>query len=132
MRFASNPAIKPLLALNAAALICTSVVVVSDRVRSDTSLTKRSKGLEILANHVLSKSCWSSFAEAPYKIGDILATTGSEKGRIPTSCIYVPATQQFLQVGYLGGDLQVLHVFSRQELKNQISQIKEGKNGTRR
>ncbi|KOP23481.1 hypothetical protein AMR41_26235 [Hapalosiphon sp. MRB220] len=132
MRFANKPIIKPLLALNAVALICTTVVVVSERVRSDTSLTKRSKGLEILANHVLSKSCWTSFAEDPYKISDVITTNGSVKGRIPTSCIFVPATQQFLQVGYLNGDLQVLHVYSRQELKNQISQIKEGKDGTRR
>ncbi|BAZ71338.1 hypothetical protein NIES4106_61350 (plasmid) [Fischerella sp. NIES-4106] len=132
MKFASNPIAKPLLTLNAIALICTSTVVVADRVRSDTSLSKRSKGLETLANHVLSKSCWSSFAEDPYKIGDVITSTGSEKGRIPTSCIYVPATQQFLQVGYLNGDLQVLNVFSRQELKNQISLIKDGKHGSRR
>jgi hypothetical protein len=122
MKFASNPLIKPLLALNAIALICASTVVVSTRVRSDTALVKRSKGLEIIANHVLSRSCWKSEEREPFKIGDRIIMNGS--GKIPTSCIYSPATKQFLQVGYLNGELQVLNIFSVQETKNQISLIR--------
>lgn len=125
MIFERNVLIKPLIFINAMAFLSTSSIVIFNRVSSDTLLSKRSKGLEVLANHVLAKTCWVSHSSQSYKIGDLVKTEGTLDGRIPTSCVYSPKTQQFLEVGYLEGELQVINIFSKQELKNKISQIKE-------
>jgi hypothetical protein len=129
MRFKSDRFTIPCLAVNIFALLAVSVGVISNRVTSDTALTKRLKGLEIVSDHVQSKTCWKLSGTDPLKIGDIIEPAGSELGKIPTSCVYSKKSKQFLHVGYLDQELQVLHIYSIKEVQSQISKNNTQKGG---
>jgi hypothetical protein len=128
MRFNINPVLGVLIGTN---VICTGLVaslVVYQKVISDGAIAARAKGLETIAQHVKAKTCWSDSSEEPFKLGDEIITKGSKNGKIPTGCIYAPKVEQFLQVAYSNGVLAVVQVYSRQEVKNQLS-IPKGENG---
>ena len=96
---------------------------------SISNLSARQKALANIANHVKSKSCWHETSDIPYKIGDPLITKGTQTGQIPTSCFIVTGiesglvsdSKQYLEVAYKNSELQVIRIFSNQELQNQLS-----------
>jgi len=97
---------------------------VQGNIVSQTAISTRQKALINVVKHVKSDTCWRSHSKIIYKLGDVLPLPGSSTGKIPTSCIYVPATKQFLDVAYSESELQVQQVFSIREVQNQKS-IKE-------
>lgn len=100
--------------------------------QSQTAIATRKQGLETIAKHLKARTCWSDQSEKPFKLGDAVITEGSQNGRLPTECIFAPKPQQFLQVAYTNGELKVIQVYSRQEVRNQLSILKKEKNdGTR-
>ncbi|BAY27550.1 hypothetical protein NIES2100_73750 [Calothrix sp. NIES-2100] len=121
MKFASNVLLRLFLGVNVCTVLSVSASVIQNRVTSDNAIAARAKGLENLAKHVKADTCWKVKASAPWKLGDFVTVGGTEYGRLPSTCVYSPQTQQFLQVSYLDGELQVTQVYSRKEVRNQLS-----------
>jgi hypothetical protein len=78
--------------------------------------------LNNLAKYHNVDNCWVSHDEKPYGLGEKIQSV--ERGKIPTSCILVPKVKQVLHVAYLDGTLKVTGIFSEQELKNELSNIR--------
>lgn len=124
MRFTSNMWIKLFLGMNVCTAIAVGSTVIYSRINSDNAITQRAKGLEILAQHVKADTCWKVRSQTPWKLNDLIDLPGSTN-KLPSSCVYSPQTQQFLKVSYLNGALQIEQVYSRQELRNQLSRKEE-------
>lgn len=111
-------------------LICISAVTsqhIARNVTSNTARMARDKALDTVARHVDSRSCWVKKSRTiPYKIGDSVLFPGTHTGQIPTTCVKVPRTGQYLEVAYLGSELQVIRSFSQTEIDRQLSIIKQG------
>jgi len=128
MKFRINPIIWAALGINALSLSIVTTAVVSKRIGSDSAITERAKGLNLVAQHFKSDTCWISKDKKPFKLGDEIDTAGSLTGKLPTSCIKSIKTGQFLQVAYAEGRLIVSQIYSKTELKNQLSILTEDNN----
>lgn len=115
----------PLIAVGAVVnFACLGYVTCSQvwsNVTSQTQQQTRVRDLALIARHVRSETCWFNRSKLPFKLNDSIDVAGSEDGKLPTSCIYAPVAKQYLKVGYLDGQLQVLQVFSPKEVQNQLS-----------
>lgn len=92
-------------------------------IKSKTAISFRQKAVINIAKHVLSDTCWQYRAKFPLKIGDAITFKGSTTGKVPTSCAYSPNTKQFVEIGYLDGELQAVRIFSIKEVQNAKSQL---------
>jgi hypothetical protein len=101
---------------------------ISQNVTSKNLINSRNNSLENIAKHFKSDTCWELSTKESNKIGDILNTDGTEYGKIPTSCIYSKNQNQFLDVAYENGQLKIKNIFSKTELRNQLSKLQKGKN----
>lgn len=113
------------LGVNILCLGFVTTATVNARLKSDTAITERAKSLSVLSKHVLADTCWKSKQPQPFKLGDQIVLNGSEDGRSPTSCIYAPKTNQFIFLAYSNGQLVVDQVYSRKEVRSQISLIRQ-------
>lgn len=125
MKFNINPIIWVAIGINTLSLIVVTTAVVSKRIDSDSAITERAKGLNLIAKHFKSDTCWISKNSNPFKLGDEVNTRGSATGKLPTSCIKSIKTGQILQVVYAEGRLIVAQIYSKTELNNQLSIIKK-------
>ena len=125
MKFHINPIIWAAIGINALSLTVVTTTVVSKRLSSDTAITERAKGLNLVAQHFKADTCWISKNSKPFKLGDEVNTPGSATGKLPTSCIKSVKTGQVLQVVYAEGRLIVAQIYSKTELNNQLSIIKK-------
>ncbi len=125
MKIPISPLIWVALGVNVLCLGVVAATTVNARLKSDTAITERAKSLTVLSKHVLSDTCWKSTQPQPFKLGDSIVLNGSEDGRSPTSCIYAPKTNQFIFLAYSNGQLVVDQVYSRKEVRSQISLIKQ-------
>lgn len=125
MKFHINPVIWVAIGINALSLAVVTSVVVFKRTNSDNAITERAKGLKLVAQNFKADTCWSSKSKKPFKLGDEINPPGSAKGKIPTSCIKSFKTGQILQVAYSEGKLIVSQIYSKTELRNQLSILKE-------
>ncbi len=107
--------------VNAVCLLVVGGNSVAQQVSSQNQLTARRQGLEAIAKHIKADTCWSNNAEIPFKLGDEITLKGTADGKIPTECIRVPKTAQYLQVAYSGGILRVNQAYSNTEVRNQLS-----------
>jgi hypothetical protein len=130
MQLQTNILIPVLAGVNIVCLGIVGATTISQRVDSQNQITARRQSLAVMAKHILSDTCWVNKASVPFKIGDYVPTEGTKEGRIPTSCVKVPKTSQYLKVAYYQGFLKVEQVFSNTEIRNQLS-IKEKNNGIR-
>ena len=128
MKFHISPVIWVAIGINFLALATVTSVVVSKRMNSDNATTERAKGLNVVAQHFKADTCWISKSKKPFKLGDEINPPGSLKGKIPTSCIKSIKTGQILQVAYSEGKLIVSQIYSKTELRNQLSILKEESN----
>ncbi len=126
MKFHISPIIWTAIGVNALSLTIVTTAVISKRLSSDSAITERAKGLNLVAQHFKSDTCWTSKNSKPFKLGDEVNTPGSMTGRLPTSCIKSIKTGQILQVAYAEGRLIVAQIYSKTELNNQLSILKEG------
>ena len=115
-------------AVNALSLLVVTGFQISRNVASTTAITARQAALINIAKHTISDTCWKHPSDTKLKIGDPVILPGTETGRIPTSCMYAPNTKQFLEVGYLSSELQVIRAFSIKEVQSAKSQVKAEKN----
>jgi hypothetical protein len=92
---------------------------VSQNISSKTAITVRQKALINIAKHVKADTCWKNNSKQVFKLGDVISLQGTDTGKIPTSCIYVPKTKQFLSVSYSSDELLVQHIFSIREVQFQ-------------
>ncbi|MHC5917778.1 MAG: hypothetical protein ACYTXE_43960 [Nostoc sp.] len=127
MKIAISPVIWVALGVNVLSLTVVTAASVNARLKSDAAIADRAKSLNVLAKHVLADTCWKASNNKPYKLGDSITLDGSEDGKSPTSCIYNPRTSQFLFLAYKDGELVVNQVYSRREVRNQISILKQHK-----
>jgi hypothetical protein len=97
---------------------------ISANVNSQNAIKGRQQGVEAIAKYQYVDNCQTNPATESVKIGSIIPDNG--KGTIPTSCVRVPATKQYLYVGYKDGNVTVLYVYTDTEVKNQLSQQKKG------
>lgn len=118
-----NVAIIGAFAVNMLSFGVVGGLQIKRNVTSQTATTARQQAVLNIAKHVLSDSCWNYKADYRLKIGDPIITRGTETGKIPTSCIYSPKTQQFAEVGYLNSELQVIRIFSIKEVQSAKSQL---------
>lgn len=125
MKFNIHPIILTAIGVNALSLIVVTSAVVSKRINSDSAITERAKGLNLVAQHFKSDTCWISQNRNPFKLGDEVNTPGSATGKLPTSCIKSVKTGQILQVVYDQGRLIVAQIYSKTELNNQLSILKQ-------
>ncbi|MBC1222324.1 hypothetical protein GNF09_20955 [Nostoc sp. UCD120] len=125
MKFHINPIIWVAIGVNALSLLVVTSTVVSKRIGSDSAITERAKGLNLVAQHFKSDTCWISKNSKPFKLGDEVKTPGSLTGKLPTSCIKSEKTGQILQVAYAQGRLIVSQIYSKTELNNQLSILKK-------
>lgn len=125
MKFHISPIIWVAIGINALCLASVTTAVVSKRIGSDTAITERAKGLNLVAQHFKADTCWTSKNSKPFKLGDEVNTPGSATGKLPTSCIKSLKTGQILQVAYAEGRLIVAQIYSKTELNNQLSIIKK-------
>ncbi|OYE02790.1 hypothetical protein [Nostoc sp. 'Peltigera membranacea cyanobiont' 232] len=125
MKFHINPVIWVAIGVNCLCLATVTTAVVSKRMSSDNEITERAKGLNLVAQHFKADTCWISKDKKPFKLGDEIDTPGSLKGKLPTSCIKSIKTGQILQVAYSEGKLIVSQIYSKTELRNQLSILKE-------
>lgn len=125
MKFHINPIIWAAIGINALSLTVVTTTVVSKRLSSDSAVTERAKGLNLVAQHFKADTCWISKNPKPFKLGDEVKTPGSLTGKLPTSCIKSEKTGQILQVAYAQGRLIVSQIYSKTELNNQLSVLKE-------
>ncbi len=125
MKFHINPIIWAAIGINALSLTVVTTAVISKRINSDSAITERAKGLNLVAQHFKSDTCWTSKNSKPFKLGDYVNTPGSLTGKLPTSCIKSEKTGQILQVAYAEGRLIVAQIYSKTELNNQLSIIKK-------
>lgn len=131
MKIQTNPVIFILLSVLSLDCVIAITGVMSSNLSSQNKELARKKGLQIVADHVLSSTCWFNKRNIPYKIGDLLEVDGTKEGKIPTSCIYAKKTRQYLQVAYSGGILQVQNIFSKKEIEAQKQEnlkLKKDKN----
>ena len=128
MKFHISPIIWVAIGINVLSLMVVTTTVVSKRIGSDSAITERAKGLNLVAQHFKSDTCWISKNSKPFKLGDEINPQGSLTGRLPTSCIKSEKTGQILQVAYAQGRLIVSQIYSKTELKNQLSILKEDSN----
>ncbi len=94
---------------------------VSQNISSKTAITVRQKALINIAKHVRADTCWTNNSKQVFKLNDVISLAGTDTGKIPTSCVYVPKTKQFLSVAYSSDELQIQHIFSIREVKFQKS-----------
>ncbi|MEH1922858.1 hypothetical protein [Nostoc sp.] len=127
MKISISPVIWVALGVNILSLSVVTSASVNARLKSSNAIADRANSLNVLAKHVLADTCWKSTKTTPFKLGDSIVLDGSEDGKSPTSCIYSPRTNQFLFLAYKDGELVVSQVFSRREVKNQISILKQQK-----
>ncbi|MBD2527368.1 hypothetical protein [Nostoc sp. FACHB-133] len=127
MKFHINPIIWAAIGINALSLTVVTTAVISKRINSDSAITERAKGLNLVAQHFKSDTCWTSKNSKPFKLGDEVNTPGSLTGKLPTSCIKSEKTGQILQVAYAEGRLIVSQIYSKTELNNQLSILKQDK-----
>lgn len=125
MKFHISPIIWTAIGVNALSLVVVTSTVVSKRIGSDSAITERAKGLNLVAQHFKSDTCWVSKNSKPFKLGDEVNTPGSMTGKLPTSCIKSIKTGQILQVAYAEGRLIVAQIYSKTELNNQLSILKQ-------
>ena len=125
MKFHINPIIWAAIGINALSLTVVTTAVVSKRIGSDSAITERAKGLNLVAQHFKADTCWTSKNSKPFKLGDYVNTQGSATGKLPTSCIKSVKTGQVLQVAYSEGRLIVAQIYSKTELNNQLSILKQ-------
>lgn len=125
MKFHLNPIIWIAIGINALSLTIVTTAVISKRIGSDSAITERAKGLNLIAQHFKSDTCWTSNNSKPFKLGDEVNTPGSATGKLPTSCINSVKTGQILKVVYAEGRLIVSQIYSKTELNNQLSILKE-------
>ncbi|NJM19900.1 MAG: hypothetical protein HC907_14985 [Richelia sp. SM1_7_0] len=116
-----NPLIMGAFAVNVASFAVVGGLQISRNVTSTTSITARQSAVLNIAKHVLSDSCWEYQADNRLKIGDPIITKSS--GKLPTGCVYSPQTKQFIEVGYLSGELQAIRIFSIKEVQSAKSQL---------
>jgi len=128
MKFHINPTIWVAIGINALSLTVVTTAVVSKRMSSDNEIAERAKGLNLVAQHFKADTCWISRDEKPFKLGDEIETLGSLKGKLPTSCIKSIKTGQILHVAYSEGKLIVSQIYSKTELRNQLSTLKKEDN----
>ncbi|MHC5779643.1 hypothetical protein [Nostoc sp.] len=128
MKFHISPIIWAALGINALSLTIVTTAVVSKRIGSDGEISQRAKGLNLVAQHFKADTCWTSKNSKPFKLGDEVNTPGSVTGKLPTSCIKSEKTGQILQVAYAEGRLIVSQIYSKTELNNQLSILKEDNN----
>lgn len=128
MKFQINPIILVAIGVNALCFVVVATASISKRMNSDNAITERAKGLEVIAQHFKADTCWVSRDKKPFKLGDEIDTPGSLKGKLPTSCIKSIKTGQILQVAYAEGKLIVSQIYSKTELKNQLSILEENNN----
>jgi hypothetical protein len=88
----------------------------------NTNLARES-ALSNIAKHFNADSCWKYEVSTSIKIGDPIPTAGTETGKIPTSCVINPKTGQYLEVGYIDNELQVIRSFSKKEVTAKLSEI---------
>jgi hypothetical protein len=125
MKFHISPVIWVAIGINFLALATVTSIVVFRRTNSDNAITERAKGLKLVAQNFKADTCWTSRSKKPFKLGDEINPLGSLKGKIPTSCIKSIKTGQILQVAYSEGKLIVSQIYSKTELRNQLSILKE-------
>ncbi|MHC5722631.1 MAG: hypothetical protein ACYTXY_00420 [Nostoc sp.] len=125
MKFHISPIIWAAIGINALSLTIVTTAVVSKRMSSDGEISQRAKGLNLVAQHFKSDTCWVSKNSKPFKLGDEVNTPGSATGKLPTSCIKSIKTGQILQVAYAEGRLIVSQIYSKTELNNQLSILKQ-------
>ena len=118
-----NVAIIGAFAVNMLSFGVVGGLQIKSNVTSKTATTARQHAVLNIAKHVLSDSSRNYKADYRLKIGDPIITRGTETGKIPTSCIYSPKTQQFAEVGYLNSELQVIRIFSIKEVQSAKSQL---------
>ncbi|MHC5932052.1 hypothetical protein [Nostoc sp.] len=129
MKISISPVIWVGLGVNVLCLTVVTTASVNARLKSSNAIADRASSLTVLAKHVLADTCWKSTQATPFKLGDSIDLPGSSDGRSPTSCIYAPKVSQFVFLAYSGGQLVVSQVFSRREVRNQISILKQHKTG---
>ena len=120
MKFTIHPLIFAGVILNLATLSFVGSRVVATRLNSQNAQTARKEGLSLVANLYKADNCWIIESSTPYKLGDLVRVPGTLLGRMPTSCVQSPGTQQILHVAYLNDELIVQHAYSVRELRNQI------------
>lgn len=125
MKFPISPVLWCGLAINVLSLTVVTATTVNARLKSNTAIAERAKSLDAIAKHILADTCWKSNQTTPFKLGDSITLSGSEDGRSPTSCLYNTRTGQFLYLAYNGGELEVTQVYSRKEVRSQISILKK-------
>ena len=114
----------------AIAALCAAIAMasrVSQNLKSVTLETNRNHALKIVANHMISESCWIIQSNDSLKIGDEIALDGMGKGTSPTSCV-INGNGQFGFVAYHNNKLQTVYVFTEKEVAAKRSEIKEKNN----
>lgn len=124
----SNSILCLLGVVNGLSLASAAVLYFHSTITSQGAIAARAKSLNTIAQHVKSRTCWITASKEPFKLGDVVTTGGSDTGRLPTGCIYASYPEQFLNVAYEGGVLKVVQIYSRQEVRNQLSIISKDKN----
>jgi hypothetical protein len=109
------------VSLNILALAAVVGTTISNKVTSQNKIDARRKSLVDVVKHVKVQTCWVTLQPEPFKIGDAVTTSGTTNGKIPTTCVRAPKTNQYLMVGYANGQLQVTQAFSNTEIQNQKS-----------
>ncbi len=74
----------------------------------------RVQALAQIVNHVYADTCYVVKTQDSPNIGTPIKLKGG--GRLPTSCLYYPASNQYAYIGQLNYQLQVLYVFSQTEV----------------
>lgn len=90
-------------------------------LKSGTANKDRTAKLDLVAKYHLKENCLTTGDTSLIKIGQLFAVDGD--GKIPTACI--SNGKQYAYVAYSGGELKAIYVYTDNELKSQLSIIKE-------
>ena len=86
--------------------------------QSTTASADRRAKLDQVAKYEINENCWEPKGGGDLTIGQTFKVT---HGKLPTVCVF--NGYQYAYVAYLGGNLQVMYVYTPDEVKKQISVI---------
>jgi len=113
------------LGLTSFSATIVGVTQISANVTSQNQIKDRAEKLEAIAKYHRVNNCQVNPATESVKIGSIIPDNGL--GKIPTACVKVPATKQYLYVGYKNNQVTVQYVYTETEVANKLSVIKQQK-----
>jgi hypothetical protein len=111
------------VAVNAVCLAVVGSLQVWSNLTGQNAIAARSQGLVQIAQQVKADTCWKIDVNEKARIGDII-DVGDSESKSPTSCFFLSKVGQFAYVRYLNGQLTVQQVYSRLEVRNQLSLLK--------